>query len=135
MKTLKIIYNSFLLSLTIATLCFSNTWLQMRANTGYIFFALLIVLVGIFYWIDKKKSCIPNAKFTIINIIVCTIIGLVVYGWRRMQVVSASLIREGIHQRSLSFSVINRTLLVIVVIGFGFILWSDYKKHKNLIKD
>lgn len=134
MKTIKITYNSFLLSLTIATLCFSNTWLQMRVNTGYIFIALLFVLIGIFYWIDKKKSCIPNVKFTIINLIACTIIGLVVYGWKRMQVVSASLIREGIHQRSLSFSVINRILLVIVVIGLGFILWDDCKKRKNLVK-
>ena len=39
MKLLIGIYNSFLWSLLIATLLFNDTWLQMRVNIGYLFFA------------------------------------------------------------------------------------------------
>lgn len=131
MKYIKNVYNSFLLSLTIATLCFSNDWLQMRVNTGYIFGALLVVFIVVFYVFDRKKNFVPGWKFTTGNLIICTVIGLVLYGWRRMQVVSAALIREGLGQRTLPFSVVNRVLCVVVVVGLGVILWSDYKRYKN----
>lgn len=45
MKLLTVTYNSLLWSLLLATFLFNYTWLQMRVNIGYLFFALWLVLI------------------------------------------------------------------------------------------
>lgn len=131
MKHIKIIYNSFLWAMTIATLCFKNEWLQMRVNTGLIFLGLFIVLSLILCVIFKKKESCFNWIFTICNLVACTVIGIVVYGFSRMKVVPAALLREGINQTNIPFSQINLMLLIITIIGLAVILVADLlKKNK-----
>lgn len=120
MKAIRIIYNSFIWSLLIALFCFDNLWLQMRVNTGYIFMALWVVLSLLFNLIFRKQSFGFGGWFSLVNLVICVIITLVSFGWTRLQTVPAALIREGLHQNTLSFTTVNIVLLFIII---GGLLW------------
>lgn len=126
MKYVRISYNSFLLALTIATLCFKNDWLQMRVNTGYIFGGLFFAFLLLFYVLIKKEKLSLGCKFTILNLSICTLIGMIIYGFSRMQIVPATIIREGLHLTRIPFSTINFIFLIIVLIGFASIIITGY---------
>ena len=129
MKYITIIYNSFLCALTIATICFKNEWLQMRVNMGLIFFGLWIVL-SVAGAIFSKRKDFWNWKSTTANLIICTLIGILLFGFARMKVVPAALIREGLNQTKIPFHQINVVLLVITVAGYFSILIADLKKKR-----
>lgn len=131
MKYLKIIYNSFLWAMTAATLCFKNEWLQMRVNTGFIFFGLFAVLSVVFCMIFRKKEVRFNWLFTLCNLVVCTLVGLLAYGFDRMKVVPAALLREGIHQTRIPFAQINTVLLGCTLAGAIVIVAVDLLKNRK----
>lgn len=131
MKYVRIVYNSFLWAMTIATLCFKNEWLQMRVNTGLIFFGLLAALSVIISLVFRKKKCSFNWIFTVCNLAVCTVIGMFAYGFARMKVVPAALLREGIGQTSIPFSTINIILSVITAAGCAIILFHGLLRKKS----
>jgi flagellar biosynthesis protein FliP len=171
MKFIKILYNSFVLAITIALICFNNTWLQMRVNTGYIFFGCLVFFIVVFLVIvarnvhkknmnsnnsflrstrknlnSKNKSFKNNYNkfgvndfknkskieknyfgilFTVCDLVICSVILYVMYGFDRLKVVPAAIIREGINRTSIPFSQINIVLVIFLVIGFLAILLND----------
>jgi hypothetical protein len=131
MKYIKIIYNCFLWAMTAATLCFKNEWLQMRVNTGLIFFGLLAALVLIFCVIFRKKEVRFNWLFTVCNLTVCTLVGVFVYGFDRMKVVPAALLREGINQTRIPFGQINIVLLGCTLAGAIVIIAVDLLKNRK----
>lgn len=131
MKYIKIIYNSFLWAMVIAITCFKNEWLQMRVNMGYILAASFILLVVVLTLVFRKRVCKMNTVFTVSNLIVCTVYGMIVYGFQRLQIVPAALIREGIHQTRIPFSTINIVLLLVVVVGVIFIGTIDILRSKK----
>lgn len=131
MKYFKIIYNSFLWAMVIALICFGNEWLQMRVNTGYILGASFVLLTIIFILMFRKKPCGMNAMFTIINLIVCTAYGMITYGFKRLQIVPAAIIREGLHQPRAPFSAINTVLLSTAAVGIVVIAATDIIKRKK----
>ena len=131
MKYLKIMYNTFLWALVFAITCFKSEWLEMRVNVGYILFITFGVLTVILSIYLRKKGLQLNLKFTIINIVICFIYGNFIYGFKRLQVVPASIIREGINMTRVSFSKINLILLIILVLGLLLILFSDRKEYKS----
>ena len=128
MRLFKIVYNSFLWAMTIAILCFKNEWLQMRVNTGYIFGGLLILLTMVVLFVFRKWEDVFNSLFTAGNLIVCSVIGLIMYGGERMKVVPAALVREGIHQTRIPFSKINLILCIITAAGILIIGLNDILK-------
>lgn len=128
MKLFKIVYNSFLWAMTIAILCFKNEWLQMRVNTGYIFGGLLILSTMVVLFVFRKREDVFNSLFTAGNLIICSVIGLLMYGGERMKVVPAALVREGIHQTRIPFSKINLILCIITVAGILIIGLNDILK-------
>lgn len=128
MRLFKIVYNSFLWAMTIAILCFKNEWLQMRVNTGYIFGGLLILLTMVVLFVFRKREDVFNSLFTAGNLIVCSVIGLLMYGGERMKVVPAALVREGIHQTRIPFSKINLILCIITAAGILIIGLNDILK-------
>ncbi len=128
MRLFKIVYNSFLWAMTIAILCFKNEWLQMRVNTGYIFGGLLILLTMVVLFVFRKREDVFNSLFTAGNLIVCSVIGLIMYGGERMKVVPAALVREGIHQTRIPFSKINLILCIITAAGILIIGLNDILK-------
>lgn len=131
MKYLKIMYNTFLWALVFAITCFKSEWLEMRVNVGYILFITFGVLTVILSIYLRKKDLQFNLKFTIINIVICFIYGNFIYGFKRLQVVPASIIREGINMTRVPFSKINLILLIILVLGLLLILFSDRKEYKS----
>lgn len=131
MKYLKIMYNAFLWALVFAITCFKSEWLEMRVNIGYILFIAFGVLTVIFSIYLRKKNLQFGFKFTIINIVICFIYGNFIYGFKRLQVVPASIIREGINITSVPFSKINLILLIILILGLLLILFSDRKEYKS----
>lgn len=131
MKYLKIMYNAFLWALVFAITCFKSEWLEMRVNIGYILFIAFGVLTVIFSIYLRKKNLQFGFKFTIINIVICFIYGNFIYGFKRLQVVPASIIREGINITRVPFSKINLILLIILILGLLLILSSDRKEYKS----
>lgn len=131
MKYLKIMYNAFLWALVFAITCFKSEWLEMRVNIGYILFIAFGALTVIFSIYLRKKNLQFGFKFTIINIVICFIYGNFIYGFKRLQVVPASIIREGINITRVPFSKINLILLIILILGLLLILFSDRKEYKS----
>lgn len=131
MKYLKTMYNAFLWALVITITCFKSEWLEMRVNMGYILFVTFIVLTVILSIYLRKKNLQLNFKFTIINLVICFVYGNLIYGFKRLQVVPASIIREGINMTRLSFSTVNMVLLIISILVLLLILFSDKKSNRN----
>lgn len=131
MKYLKIMYNAFLWALVFAITCFKSEWLEMRVNIGYILFIAFGVLTVILSIYLRKKNLQFGFKFTIINIVICFMYGNFIYGFKRLQVVPASIIREGINITRVPFSKINLILLIILILGLLLILFSDRKEYKS----
>lgn len=130
MKLFKIAYNCFMWAMVIAITCFQNSWLQMRVNTGYIFLgSWLILSISLFFLLKKRNIGIV---FSVINLVCCIIYGYILYGWKRLQIVPASLIREGIHQQMIKFSTVNRVILIFLLAGFLMILYDTMKRRREI---
>ncbi|MBU3189557.1 hypothetical protein K9O30_07635 [Clostridium bowmanii] len=131
MKYFNIVYNSFLWALVIAITSFKSEWLEMRVNIGYIFFASFILLSVILSAISRRKQLILSGVSSTANLFVCTIYAMILYGFQRLKVVPASIIREGIHINKIPFSVINGALLIIIILGLVLITMFNKSKQKK----
>lgn len=116
--------------MAIAITCFRNMWLQMRINTGYVFIAVWVILTILIYIIMKKGRI--GAAFTGINLSVCFLYSYILFGWKRLQVVPASLLREGIRQPLLKFTTVNRVMLAFVAAGFVIICIAELRLGKRI---
>lgn len=130
---ISIIFNSILWAMAIALSCFKSEWLEMRVNIGYIFFASTFILSIILFIALKKKSRKLNLKFTLINSIIMFFYGIFLYGFKRIQIVPASIIREGIHQTRIPFSTINNVILIVLICGIIYLIVDEFllKKKKS----
>lgn len=130
---ISIIFNSILWAMAIALSCFKSEWLEMRVNIGYIFFASTFILSIILFIALKKKSRKLNLKFTLINSIIMFFYGIFLYGFKRIQIVPASIIREGIHQTRIPFSTINNVILIFLICGIIYLIVDEFllKKKKS----
>ncbi len=131
MKYISIIYNSFLWSMVIAITSFKSEWLEMRVNIGYIFFATFILISVILSTIPRRKQLKLTAVFTTVNLFICTVYAMILYGFQRVKVVPASIIREGIHINKIPFLVINWVLFIIITLGLVLIIIFDILKQKK----
>ena len=131
MKYFNSIYNSFLWAMVVAITSFKSEWLEMRVNIGYIFFGAFLILSVILSLISKRKSLNLRGVVTTVNLFACTIYGIILYGFERLKVVPASILREGIHENKIPFSTINWILLIIVVLGFVTIIIFNKSKQKT----
>lgn len=131
MKYFNFIYNSFLWALVIAITSFKSEWLEMRVNIGYIFFVTFILLSVILSLIPTRKQLKLSGVFTTANLFICIIYVMILYGFKRLKVVPASIIREGIHINRIPFSVINWVLLIIITLGLVLIIIFNKSKQKK----
>jgi len=130
MKYFSAVYNCFPWAMTIAITCFRSMWLQMRVNTGYIFLGGWVLLTAILCFVFWKKKKAFRLIYTVVNLLICTLYAYFLYGWKRMQVVPAAIIREGLHQSTLKFAVINQFILILLVVGMVLIIMKAYyDKH------
>lgn len=129
---LKIVFNSLLWAMAIALSCFKSEWLEMRVNIGYIFFASTIILSTILTIANKKNTLKLSLRFTILNILITFCYEIFLYGFKRIQIVPASIIREGFHQTKIPFSIINRFFLIIMICGIIFIILDEILLKRKL---
>ncbi|MGV8981016.1 hypothetical protein [Clostridium sp.] len=131
MKYFNIIYNSFLWALVIAITSFKSEWLEMRLNIGYILFATFLLLSVILGTMPRRKQLKLSGIFTTVNLFICTTYAMILYGFQRLQVVPASIIREGIHMNKIPFYIINWVLIIIIISGLILLIIFDKSKQKK----
>lgn len=131
MKYFPILYNSFLWALVVSITCFKSEWLEMRVNIGLILFALWLVLFTGISLLSRKKTAKLGFTFSAINLVVCSIYGLLLYGIRRLAVVPASIIREGLHITKISFSSINIVLCIFLLAVINILFAEKFLKSKK----
>ncbi|KAA8664583.1 hypothetical protein ACFHWD_09645 [Clostridium sp. MT-14] len=132
MKFFSLIYNGFIWGLLLSIIAFQNEWLEMRINTGIII-PITMALCFIVYFIKSAKKH-PlykiGFKFSIFNLISCVLITILIIGTDRFQILPASIIREGIHYSSLSFSTVNLILSIFFITGL-FIIFLSSRSQKH----
>lgn len=128
MKYFSILYNSFLWALVISITSFKSEWLEMRLNIGFVFFGLWLAMFAVISLFSRKKTIIMGFTFSIINLVVCSIYGLLLYGIHRLAVVPASIIREGLHITKISFFSINIVLCVFLLAVIIILFAEEFRK-------
>ena len=119
------IYNALLWSMLISVVLSRNEWLDMRINTGIIFFAISLVLTVLFVLTKKFNTF----KMSLLSLVI-TFAGLLyILEPEGLLVIPASIIREGLMQHNLSFHVINAVLVGVIITGFVIILLTA--KHER----
>ena len=102
-----------------------NEWLDMRINTGIIFFATALVLTLLFVLTKKFNTF----KMSLLSLVITSSGLLYILGLEGLLIIPASIIREGLMQHNLSFNVINIALAVAVITGFVIILLTS--RHES----
>ena len=128
MKYFTSLYNSFLISLLISLILFTSEWIEMRVNIGLLFFGIWILAFIILCIVSRKKDKI-GFVFTVSNLIICFLVSFILYGLKRLAIVPASIIREGLHITNISFTSINIVISVFLLIGLIFLFIKC--KNKN----
>ncbi len=127
MKYFTLLYNSFLISLSLALICFKSEWLEMRIDIGLILFVSWIVLFLAFILFTRNKKFEKSFLYSIINLGICFVLSLVLYGVKRLAIVPASIIREGLNITSVSFQIINICVCLFIILGGIFIFIKNRK--------
>lgn len=130
-KELGVVYQGFILGLIMALLASNSLWLEMRFNTGYfIYLGLLIALILRFsrircycdYW--KANLTLHMVLFSVIGFRCGGSIG-------QLQIIPASIIREGLFLKGIALSTINQMVILVVLVVQSVLLGRFYKNIKE----
>jgi hypothetical protein len=127
MKTFQIIYNSLIWGLIVAILAFQSVWLEMRMNIGI--FVPIVAIIAIIVLAMMKKGQLLTFKFSLVNLLVGLIVSVFTLGFRRIMVVPASIVREGLGITQVSFSNMNIILMIILIGGLILIYFNNKKTN------
>jgi hypothetical protein len=126
MMILKALYNAFPAAMLASAALFRITWLEMRVNVGWIFFALW----GIFAFILAKWSRffvkLLDVKGTTANLLVCGLGVFLLLGQARVFAIPAALIREGLGLPRLPFLWINVSIVGFLLLGWFFLFFTFF---------
>lgn len=125
MNIYKVLFNTFLWGILAAIIAFQNTWLEMRMNTAIFIPAIMLIFTIIL--LAAKKAKYIGFKFSIINFFICSITSIIILGLKRVKIVPASIIREGLGLTSLSFDIVNLLIICILVSGIAIIYYFENK--------
>ncbi len=104
--------NSALWAMAIALLFSKWTWLEMRFNIGWIFIGAWVAIFALILWRAEKPL---GFAFSIANTLTCAIVYFALSGgFAGLQMVPASLVREGLRQTSWSIAAVNIGMLAFV---------------------
>ena len=123
------LYNAFALSMLLSVLMFMNTWLEMRVNLGWVFFALTAVIFIVQLSFRPLRKFCGTFTASIISALVSLSGMYLVLGSERMAVIPASIVREGIMQSRIPFATINTALMAIAVIGLAVVFFTGRHEH------
>lgn len=133
LKRISLVYNSFILAFVLALSVFSNTNLEMMINTGQILIGSFIVLIAIGLFLQWKGKLEIGLATTISTLVIWgTYIYFLIgndpmFGNARFATLPASIIREGLHQTSLPFGMINNFLLAWFILGLVLIIFLHFR--------
>ena len=128
MQVFTLIYNSFIWGLLAAVLITRSHWLDMRVSVGPIIPA--VIVIAVIAGLITKSKLVTTFRFTIVNLVSCSILVFLALGTQRLAVVPASILRETIQATSVSFSTINPALLICLALGLIAIwLGKPVRKH------
>ena len=123
-------YNSSIWAMTIGLLLGMWLWLEMRVNVGWIFYGAWIFLTVLFCFIRRLRM---GWKFTGVNVAVCAVLNLVLFGVGKLSTIPAVRIREGLGQKwhlgtvsAVWYGYLVAGLVLILVVG----ILRDKKKAK-----
>ena len=119
------IYNALLWGMLISVLLSQSEWLDMRINTGIIFFAIALVLALLFALTKKFNTF----RMSLLSLVVTSSGLFYILGLEGLCVIPASIIREGLMQSKLSFHVINIALIAVIITGLLLTLFTA--KHER----
>jgi hypothetical protein len=131
---LKALYNAFPPAMLISVLMFKITWLEMQLNMGWLFFAFWGFLTAILAAGERFFSLLSkffSVKGTGANLLVCFAVCWVSLGWRRLEVVPASIIREGILMTRIPFRAINACVGAVLILGWLAIFIAEKRKSEE----
>lgn len=119
-------YNSLLLGMLISVVLFQNTWLEMRVNLGHVFFALAAVLFVLQVLAKPVRKICGTFRASTLSLMISGLSLWLMLGSEGMKIIPASIIREGIMQNHISFSIINTVIIAGVIIGW----WLTYMLNR-----
>ena len=123
-------YNAALWGMFLSVLLFQNTWLEMRINLGFVFFALVLVLFVAQVFIRPLRRLCGNPAVATFSLIVVTIVCWLMLGTERVKIIPASILREGLMMPRLSFSLINFMMEAFITLGWMLIEFL-YRGHER----
>jgi hypothetical protein len=122
------LYNAFLVAMLAGTALFRITWLEMRVNVGWIFFALW----GIFAFVLAKWSRffvkLLYVRGMTVNILVGGLGVFLFLGKIRVFSIPAALIREGLGLPRLPFLWIDAAIAGFLLLGWLFLFFASRRK-------
>jgi hypothetical protein len=118
MKILKALYNAFPIAMLAGAALFRITWLEMRVNVGWIFFALWGILTLVLAAWGRFSAKSPGIGGTTANLLACGLGVFLLLGRARVFSVPAALVREGLGLPRLPFPWINAAIAGFLLLGW-----------------
>lgn len=131
MNSIRIMLTSLIWSMALALTCFKSEWLEMRVNIGYVFFGAFALLSAALIMTSRKRNFNLSFVLTTACIITAALYSLALYGFDRIRVVPASIIREGMNLTKLPFSTINAVALTIILVLYAVTAASEFQKNRK----
>ena len=100
-------YNAALWGMFLSILLFRDPWLEMRVNMGWVFFALVLVLFALQWLIRPLRRLCANRTAATFSLIVVTTTCWLMLDAEQLEVIPASILREGLMMPRLSFRLLN----------------------------
>lgn len=112
------LYNSLTLSMLVSVIISQNEWLDMRANMGWVFFCLIVILFVIQSSVKSFRGFCSTFAVSFAGM-------YLVLGHEGILVIPASIIREGLMQNRLTFSALNSALIVVALAGLIAVFFTS----------
>ncbi|MDR2180502.1 MAG: hypothetical protein LBP21_09350 [Synergistaceae bacterium] len=126
---IKALYNAFPIAMLAGTALFRITWLEMRVNLGWIFFALWGILAVILGTWSRFFVKLLDVRGTTANLCVCGLGIFLLSGRTRLFSTPAALIREGLGLTRLPFLWINATIAGFLLLGWLALFFANRKQR------
>lgn len=123
----RLAFNGFVIGITLALLLRLVPIIELLVRTGWFIPLGWLLVLAVFLFLRRKKPGIAGfgRKTTLFCTVVCAIVLLISYGWTRLAVVPASIIREVFNQMTWTLPAINFGLLLFTVGGFAAIMLKE----------
>lgn len=123
LRVIGVLFNCALWAMVVALLFSKWTWFEMRVNVGWVLYGAWILLFVICLWRVKKPF---GLVFSLVNTVICGIaIFFLSNGAIGVQIIPASLVREGLHQSQWVAGTVNTALVAFAVVCLVLIAALD----------